>query len=74
MGSRPRHWRECLTPGCGRGHRSVTGHCSSHRNPVPVAVSTDGRVHIGAETITPAAAIDLANRIVDALETWEAAQ
>lgn len=61
--------RECHTHGCRYITRSATGHCPDHRPPLAVSVGPGGKtVNIGPVCVPAAAALDLANRIVDALE------
>jgi hypothetical protein len=63
------HSARCRREGCTRRTRSSTGRCEEHRKPIPVSVTAEGWVNIGQGlTLSPATALDLVNRVVDALE------
>ncbi|WP_137875250.1 hypothetical protein [Rhodococcus sp. Q] len=60
---------QCRRDGCARRTRSSTGRCEEHRRKIPVSITAEGWVNIGQGlTLSSSVALDLANRIVDAIE------
>ncbi|MFI7165327.1 hypothetical protein ACIBM3_22980 [Rhodococcus erythropolis] len=59
---------KCSEVGCHARHRSNTGLCIEHRPPVTVVANRDTIQVGGMFVLDPAAAVDLANRLVDAAE------
>jgi hypothetical protein len=69
---KPQHHQRPLKPcthrGCTTPNRSMTGRCEDHREPIPVVVR-DREVSIGGYIFGANAAIRLADRIIDAVES-----
>ncbi|WOC12579.1 hypothetical protein MP11Mi_16690 [Gordonia sp. MP11Mi] len=73
MSATSRPARSCAVDDCTRLTRSAAGRCADHRpqNVPTVTRVTGGMIAIDGRCHTPAEALELANRLADALATTE---